>query len=473
MTSHSELTNSHTENRNKTKQGRWRRASLVPVVVALLFIAGCASPQAAPDANEIAGVLSAMEVTATARALVTPTETAVPTTAVPSETPDATPTPVEPTATAEPTAAPTAGPSPTPTLSAPAPIGVIEQAPYAESECSDKYPCNDDVAGWEARMRLPEGFTASYYARVDGQPNSITFGPDGLLYVATMDGSIYTVDEAGNITTALTGLMVPTGLAFQPGTERLFISNRVLEQNVDGESQVSVLEDGELTTLIGGLPCCYTSFHAANGIAFGPDGYGYVAVGARADHGEILGGPNSGEQDERSELEASILRFNPESGEVAPYARGFRNAYDIAWDASGRLFATDNGPDFGPPEEFHVVQPGEEHGYPWYECEGCFSAPPDVDIVPPAHTFEPHTSPTGITAYLGSQFPGYHEAIFVTLWSAFEGAQKIVYFAPGGVEAADWATGFAAPIDLTVGPDGSLYVADWATGIIFEIRYTG
>ena len=37
----------------------------------------------------------------------------------------------------------------------------------------------------------------------------------------------------------------------------------------------------------------------------------------------------------------------------------------------------------------------------------------------------------------------------------------------------DFATGFAAPVDVTVGPQGTLFVADWATGIIFEIRYMG
>jgi len=30
----------------------------------------------------------------------------------------------------------------------------VEQAPYAESECSDKYPCNDDAAGWEVASRV-------------------------------------------------------------------------------------------------------------------------------------------------------------------------------------------------------------------------------------------------------------------------------------------------------------------------------
>ncbi len=434
--------------------------------VILTSCSGATSPT--PASTAVAEVnasptISILEGTATARAAITPE----PTTAPPTDVP-------EPTSTATPVLSPTAGPTPTPTLSAPAAIGVIEQAPYAESECSDKYPCNEDVEGWLARMRVPDGYTVDYYGRIEGQPTSLTFGSDGLMYVSTMDGTIYTMDEQGQTEVFWSGLLVPTGMAFQPGTDKLFVSNRVLDQNVDGESQVSVIEDGQITTLIGGLPCCYTSFHAANGIAFGPDGYGYVSVGARADHGEILGGPNNGQQDERDDVEASILRFNPADGtELAPYARGFRNAYDIAFDSQGRLYATDNMPDFGPPEEFNLVVPGAEHGYPWYDCDGCFAAPADVEIVPPIYEFPAHTSPTGVTTYQAQQFPGYFDSIFAVLWSAFEGAQKVVYFAPGGEDATDWATGFAAPIDLTVGPDGSLFVADWATGIVFRISYTG
>ncbi|MEZ4518261.1 MAG: PQQ-dependent sugar dehydrogenase [Chloroflexota bacterium] len=210
------------------------------------------------------------------------------------------------------------------------------------------------------------------------------------------------------------------------------------------------------------------------GLPLGRMGYAYVGVGARADHGEIIGGPNDGQQDERDAVEASILRFNPADGsELAPYARGFRNPYDIAFDSQGRLFATENQPDFDPPEEFNLVVPGGEHGYPWYDCDGCFPAPPDVDIVPPIFEFVPSASPTGVTTYEAQQFPGYFDSIFVVLWSAFPGAQKVVYFAPGGEDGTDWATGFAAPVDVTVGPEGSLYVADWATGIIFRINYTG
>jgi glucose/arabinose dehydrogenase len=399
-----------------------------------------------------------------------------------------------PAATDTPAASPTSAASPTPQATPTAEGGVVpapevvididpeaapvsfdsvEQPPYAESDCSDKYPCNDDVEGWESRIQLPEGFEATYYARVEGQPNVLTFGPDSLLYVGTMAGEIFTVDENGASELYVDGFIAPAGLAFQPGTDRLYVASRVVDQNVDGEARVAVVEDGVVTDLITGLPCCYVAMHSANGIAFGPDGYAYMAVGGRADHGEILAGPNAGDQDELHPLEASILRFSPDGTQIDTYARGFRNAYDIAWDGDGVLFTTDNMPDFGPPEEFNRVEPGGEHGYPWYECEVCFTAPEDVEIVPPLHTFVAHSAPTGIAAYLDDEFPGYYNSLFVTLWSAFPEAQRVVWFSPSGEEMATFATGFAAPIDLTVGPDGALYVADWATGIIFRIAYSG
>ena len=38
-------------------------------------------------------------------------------------------------------------------------------------------------------------------------------------------------------------------------------------------------------------------------------------------------------------------------------------------------------------------------------------------------------------------------------------------------DAEDFATGFALPVDVVVGPNGSLYVVDYATGIIFRVDY--
>lgn len=473
------------------------RLILFPLTL-LLVLGGCSSrAEPTPTAVAIADTpTTAVETPA-------PTMTAVTPTSVPAEPDTPTPPPtdiaatpsltapsaiVTATLTLTPTSAATTAVTPSgattaaatgaATASPPPSTGGVEQPPYAPSACSDKYPCNDDRAGWEARIRVPAGFQATYFARINGQPTRIIAGPDGLLYVATMGGTIFTIDSAGNIAPYISGLSVPTGLAFQPGSSRLYVTSRVINQSVGGEAQVAVVEGGGVRQIIGGLPCCYTGYHAANDIAFGPDGFGYVSVGSRADHGEILeDGPNYGLQDELHPLEASILRFSPDGGSVSVYARGFRNAYGIAWDANGQLYATDNGPDgeagWHPPDLLHRVIPGREHGYPWYECSVCFSPPPDTQIVQPIYRFISHSSVTGVTAYLGNQFPGYHNSLFVALWSAFPGAQKIMRFGPGGVGASNFATGFAAPIDTAVGPDGSLYVADWATGIIFKIRWTG
>ena len=275
------------------------------------------------------------------------------------------------------------------------------------------------------------------------------------------------------------GLDTPTGMAFQPGTDNLYISSRIKDEFVDGEGQVSVIKDGEISPVITGLPCCYIGMHGPNGIAFGPDGFGYVGVGGRADHGEILFGSENGEQDELRPFEASILRFKPDGKTVEAYARGFRNPYDITWDASGRLYATDNGRDGDrelsddPPDELHEVIPGGEHGYPYYECADCFGIPEYIDVISPVHELIPHGAVAGITAYLDDEFPGYYDDLFLVLWSAFEGAQKVQRVGRDRSEISDFATGFAAPIDIVVGEDGNLYVADFATGIIFQISYTG
>ena len=471
-----------------------RKYFLPFLLILTTFIVSCGGADTAtPTTPPTAEVAAIEEPTATDTATIAPTATD---TAVPATN---TPLPEPPTATSPPTSTPTEEPSPTaeepsptavqpdPTADQPQPTAVEANPTAANTPSSPpppaspggveaptdyNYPANTDVAGWENRIRVPAGFSVKYYGRVEGQPTSIAFSPvDGQLYIAIQAGTIYKMDSAGGISTYAGGYTVPTGIAFRPGTNQLYVSSRVRDENVGGESQVSIVNRGQL---IGGLPCCYTYFHAANGIAFGPDGFGYVGVGGRADHGEILDGPNAGQQDELHPLEASILRFNPDTGEVSVYATGFRNPYDIAWDSNGQLWATDNTPDFDPPERLHRVVPGGLHGYPYYDCDVCFSPPPGVTVIPPLATFTPSASPTGVAVYNGSQFPGYNNAIFVALWSSFVGAQKIMHIGAGGSSApVNFATGFAAPIDVITGPDGSLYVADWATGIIFQISYTG
>ena len=442
----------------------------------IIVVIGCQGDVDAPFNDEITESSASMVVETIHSATVDQVETAVS-----EEKETAEPTRAEVTGTTLPAATLEATPIP-PTATPDHPPAAHVDVGLADrmaSDCSPDYPCNDDIDGWESRMRVPPGFETTYFAQVGGRPTAMTVGPEGNLYVAVVTGTIYTVDSGGRVDEYYQGLRTPTGLAFQPGSDRLYISSRLVDDYVAGEGQVAFIEDGQLTQILDGLPCCYIGMHGPNGIAFGPDGYGYVGVGGRADHGEILIPPNHGQQDQLHPLEASILRFNPDGDEVAVYARGFRNPYDITWDVEGRLYATDNGRDGSPeeevipPDELHEVIPGGEHGYPFFECPDCFGIPDGIEVIPPLHELVPHGAVTGITTYIHDAFPGYYNDLFLVLWSAFTGAQKVQRVGWDRTEISDFATGFAAPIDIVVGGDGSLYIADFATGIIFQISYVG
>jgi len=447
------------------------------VCAAVLIIAACsaATPggESTATSEPAATPRPALTSTATQAASETPTATPQPT-ASPTEKPADTPT-VKPTIQPADTAAsqPVARPANPP--AAPPAIGDSTPKPPPESGSCGYYPCNDDIPGWVDRIQAPPGFKVSHVARAPNGEHitSITHGPDGRLFASTMEGSVYVFDAAGSPALYTSGFYLPIGLAFRPGASDLYIASRTFPPDaVPNEGKVTIVRaDGSKQDIVTGLPCCYTAVeHQPNSIAFGPDGKVYLSIGARADHGEEPGQPDVPAT--LTPYEAGILRFNPDGSGLERYAVGLRNPYDLAFDANGRLFATDNGPDHGPPERLHAIVQGGHYGYPYYDCDNCQKAPPDVVITPPIAQFVPHGAITGITVYTANAFPSnYYNDLFVVLWSAFPGAQKVVRVSTFPTAVGDFALGFASPIDVTQSPDGALLVADWATGHIFKIAY--
>jgi len=441
---------------------------LLGLAMSVIFAGACAATPASPT--------SAAQPSVTSAIAVHNTDTPVPILAA-----TVTPRPSRVvTQTPQPTASFTALPhTDTPAPSTAQPTSQLTNqptnSPPASGSCG-KYPCNDDIAGWVARIQVPPGFTVAHVAQAPNGAHitSITFGPDGQLYAATMEGNVYAFDAAGNPTRYTAGFYLPIGLAFRPGTSDLYIASRASPPDaVPNAGKVTIVRpDGSKQDIVIDLPCCYTSTeHQPNSIAFGSDGKAYLSIGARADHGEEPGQPDVPAT--LTPYEAGILRFNPDGGGLERYAVGLRNPYDLAFDADGRLFATDNGPDYGPPERLHHIVPGGYYGYPYYDCDICQKAPSDLVITPPIATFIPHGAITGITAYTASAFPSdYYNDLFVVLWSAFPGAQKVVRVSTFPTAVSDFALGFASPIDVTQSPDGALLVADWATGHIFKITYS-
>ena len=111
---------------------------------------------------------------------------------------------------------------------------------------------------------------------------------------------------------------------------------------------------------------------------------------------------------------------------------------------------------------------------------------------PPAVKLQAHSAPLGLAFYTGKQFPQeYHGDLFVALHGSWNRSKKTGYkvirvkLDKGQVkQVGDFATGWlmqekgtdvvwGRPVDLIVGPDGSLYLSDDSAGFIYRITYKG
>jgi glucose/arabinose dehydrogenase len=433
-----------------------------------------------------------------------PIYTATPT-FTPSATFTATPTltftPTE-TLTPSPTLSRTPVPSPTPTqslftlthVSAEDAPPAIENRPAELSASTgwscDDFPCEDDLDGFMQRIQVPPGYVLEHVGQLPGQPMQITYGPDGRLYATVLEdgtrsGAVYALDENGQSQRYSSDFVSPVGLAFQPGTDVLYVTARVTLEEGGGLWRIPP-GGGEAEPVITDLPCCYGVIdNQPNGIVFGPDGYLHMGIGALTDHAESQN-PESEPYAEIQPHEAAILRIQPHTGEIEVFAQGLHNPYDLTFDATGVMFATDSGIAAGPGDRLLAIRQGAHYGWPYYRTRGCEECPsmPALAVEDDLFPFADFTLPRGIVAYTGTQFPAnMFNSLFVVLWNGTPDGQRVVRLNPHDLPraTADWLspaaepfiTGLIRPIDVTIAPDGSLVVADFIYGHVWRVYYVG
>lgn len=471
-----------------------RVSFIVTTFVLLIILAACAPEAPQQTFQATPNVLQATAPiipTATAP----PTRTPIPPTITPSPTATV-------TASSTPTASqtPTLPPSPTIPLAsltpasgdaAPPAIGA-QSAPMTAPDgwsCGD-FPCEDDIDGFLRRISVPPGFVVEHYGQFPGQPMQIAFGRDERLYATVLEngtrmGAIYALNPDGSADRYAGDFVSPIGLAFQPGTDVLYVSARITPESGGALYRVQPGRSPEL--VLDDLPCCYSLLdNQPNGMAFGPDGWLYLGVGALTNRAEPPD-PRVAQFATPAPLEASILRIQPHTGETTPYASGLRNSFDVAFDSDGRAFATDQGLIEGPGDRILLIEQDGNYGFPYWRLRGCADCPftpGSLSILPDLLPLPDYTLPRGIAVYTGAQFPrNYFDSVFVALWNGVEGGQRIIRIEPDRVptdaetlatyQPEAFVTGLIRPVDVVIAPDGALLVADFIYGHIWRIAYRG
>jgi aldose sugar dehydrogenase len=208
--------------------------------------------------------------------------------------------------------------------------------------------------------------------------------------------------------------------------------------------------------------------HYGHRLAFGPDGMLYISSGERQKFqpaqdlnqnlGKIVRVTDGG----------MIPSDNPfyDQGRVKSqiWSYGHRNPLGIAFDAQGRLWNQEMGPEGG--DELNLVKKAANYGYPKVSNGRNYGA--STDDIPdhaPGDGFEspkifwnPSISPGGLMIYSGDMFTGWRGSAFI----GGLGAQALIRVKLDGENASkadQWDMG-ARIREVEQGPDGAIWLLE-------------
>ncbi len=394
-----------------------------------------------------------------------------------------------------------------------------DEFPQPENHGADAGGQPMDAQAAAAGFRLPEGFRAEVFAAEPELQNPVAMTWDGrgrmwvaeyytyadrplrfdltlrdrVLILADRDGD-GRADErrvfCDNVQ-RLTSIEVGRGGVWLIALPRLlFIPDR------DGND----VPDGPPEIVLDGFETSTENYHnCASGLRWGPDGWLYGRCGASSP-GWI--GPPGSPQDQRVPIYGGLWRYHPSRKVFETICHGTTNPWGHDWDAHGELFFTNTVTG----HLFHVL-PGAHY-------TRSATVTPNRRVYDPIDTHADHLhwdtgrgtnyrevahdalggghAHCGALVYLADQWPVDFRGKLLTLnfhgrrinveRLEREGSSLVARHEPDMAFASDpWFRG----IDLSVGPDGSIYVLDWSdigechehdgvhrrSGRIFRIAY--
>lgn len=332
----------------------------------------------------------------------------------------------------------------------------------------------------------PSGFTRSVYvSALTEQGTAMAWSPDGRLFVCEQGGALRVVKNGALLSTPFAlvstspdgerGLL---GVAFHPnfasnGWVYVYYTssaggahNRISRFTASGD----VAQAGSEVVLVDLPLLSVATNHNGGALHFGPDGKLYVAVGdnATGSNAQDMGIPFG--KMLRFNDDGSIPTDNPFYGSASGinrsiWALGLRNPFSFAFDPNGsRMFINDVGQNLW--EEIDVGARGANYGWP--DTEGATSNPA---FTTPLFTYA-HSSNS--TLVVGAAIVGgtFYRPASVDFPSSWVGNYFFGDYVDGWINRLDTANGNAVYAfaresgitDMTVGPDGALYVLAATSG---------
>lgn len=231
------------------------------------------------------------------------------------------------------------------------------------------------------------GFHLEKIADAEGFVTSVAFDAEGTLHYSTADGGVFRIDGEGSLLVARVPSANEGNAAFLGMNFRT--DGKIIAHYVDAPIQRDVIamvdpSSGAVTELAA-FVCrtsgtCSTEHHGGNPIVL-EDGTVFVGIG---DYGGGSPAQNL------SSPAGKIWKISP-AGAKEMYALGFRNPYDMAWNAgTERLIVGDNGPTGE--DEINVVAQGDNGGWP----ATMGNQPPISGTLAPVYVFSETVAPTGL-----------------------------------------------------------------------------
>ncbi len=304
------------------------------------------------------------------------------------------------------------------------------------------------VAGRAGGAALP-GFGVHMIGTTAGFADSLAVDSRGVIYYTTQQGDLFRLDPGGqsvrvvHVNTAAVGDSGLLGMALRDDrtavvhyTTPMQVADVVASIDLEtGQETVLHAFDADIDVPSRGSP---PEHHGGNP-SVAADGSIFVGIG---DYG---GGLVASLPDWNG---GKIWRIFPD-GAVQQFARGFRNPFDVAWDAAKqRLIVPDNGAAVD--DEINIVHPSDNCGWPYTSGNG-----PAIDgATPPVYVFPTIIAPTGFLALSGRNpilQRGYLLGAFVA---------KAIYYIddidhPAPIALIKGETSFV--IDVAEGPKGEIY----------------